>query len=304
MRILYVANHGCGGNDDEGAITHALNQLGHDVACIPETNPDYALSIDADFLLFHKWSNLDALARIRMPKVFWYFDLVSQNDLTMEKRNANRMQWMHDITPLVDLGFCTDGDWVEQDESGKLLQLCQGMDERQMKNFVLGASPDKSIDILMMGTLNGGTVRRSFVSEMSNQWGSRFHHVQQGVHGRELLDLIRSSKIVVAPDGPITNKYWSNRVYLMLGMGAFLLHPYCLELSKQYEHSKHLLYYRSRGDLYAMLHEYLSDDRTVHRDLIARAGYQHTLEEHLYSHRCSKLIVRVCSRIFGKERSI
>jgi len=298
MIVLYVAKHNSGGNDDEGAIAHSLGELGHEVIKIHETkaSPGWLAKLPcADLLLFHKWYNPAALKRLegRLVRVFWYFDLVDFPDPTLHKRCDGRMRWMRDVTPHVELGFCTDGDWVARDETHKLTQLSQGADSR-ITGFSTGeTSSETAGEVLFTGVSNGGQVRSSFVEEMKAKYGSRFHHVWSGVYREKLADLIAGSRITVAPDGPVTNKYWSNRVYNALGFGAFLLHPWCEGLAEQYKGGREIVYYRNRNHLYSLMEFFLQDDSASYRQDIAKAGLERTLREHTYSHRCRKLMEAV-----------
>ncbi len=75
MRILYLARHGSGGNDDEGAIQFALEQLGHTVIAVSEDCTSLN-GIPANMLLCHHYHELARLAKVRIPKVSWCFDLI------------------------------------------------------------------------------------------------------------------------------------------------------------------------------------------------------------------------------------
>lgn len=294
MRILYVAKHGSGGNQDEDAITNALTQLGHQVVCVQEGRTPRA-DLKYDLVLFHKWDDVLTMRRIRAPKVFWYFDLVDFPDDTLAKRNQNRMDWMKRVTPHVAIGFCTDGDWVNRDTTGKLVRLLQGADGRLA---FPGTPGTLLIPILFTGIKNGGAKRYSFVDHMERTWNrggkQSFYHAQR-VHGKPLADLIASSKVVVAPDGPVTDHYWSNRVYLTLGFKAVLFHPYCATLEDHYKDREEIVYYHSREELRELLLTYFQSPED--RKRIAHNGYQRTITEHLYLHRCKTLIQTVKERL-------
>lgn len=290
MRIGYIAKHDSGGNDDEGAITHALCALGHDVQRLREYKGHKAETIDCDFYLFHHWSDFRTLGQLTRPKVFWYFDLVYTPDTSLAVRCQHRINWMRDVMPLADLGFCTDGDWVEQ-TPGPLRLLRQGADERVMGR---GAEVEEERGILLTGIKNGGKLRSSFVNEMTERWKEQFTHIERGVYRRDLADLIARHKIVVAPDGPITDLYWSNRVYNVLGFGGFLLHPWCAGLANEYKDGEEIVYYRSRDDLHDKIAYYL--DRPNERRAISSNGLCRTLREHTYRHRCERLIQVVKER--------
>lgn len=298
MKILYVANHGCGGNDDEGAIQYALGTLGHDVIVLNESNWGTERYVEAsegvDLCLFHKWSNMDALRIMRCPKAFWYFDLVDSGDPTLRGRDLGRKTWMDYALPLVDFGFCTDGDWVASDrnqrgENSKLHWLPQGADER-----IVGRDRPGSLltPILFTGIgQRGGAKRESWLAEMNQKWPRQFKHITRGVYREQLRKEIAGSAIVVAPDGPVTDRYWSNRIYNALGFGAFLIHPYCEGLRFQYRDRVEVVYYRDREELHDCIKLYLELDKS--RREIATAGLILTEQEHLYRHRLEVLIETV-----------
>lgn len=297
MRIVYVAKHGSGDNDDEGAIAHALRELGHEVILLQEHEGRQASRYsNCDFLLCHKWADVKGLKRVSIPKVFWYFDLVSFPDVTIEPRNELRRTWMRGVLPHVDLGFCTDGDWVKADQTGKLVKLTQGADER----FIGRVRPRLvKPSILFTGGRNGGVARKSHIYEMEARYRGQFKVIEgkNRIHQRELAEIIAKYAITFAPDGPITDNYWSNRVYLMLGFGAFLLHPYIEALTQHYEDRKEVVYYRSREECFDLVSYYL--EHHGERNEIAQAGYERTKREHLYRHRCEELLRIVKERIFN-----
>lgn len=297
MRILYVAKHGQQmSNDDEGAIAHALKFLGHSVVTVHENDAEVRVPYErADLILFHKWCDPNVLARFRGVKAFWYFDLVDFPDPTLAGRCNQRREWMNKVCPLVDVGFCTDGDWVSnapEHYRSKLEWLPQGADIR-----VIGPGSEGQIDradVLFVGEPRGGQRRESFHREMQLKYGSRYRHIPFGTYGRRLADVIANVPIVVAPDGPVTDWYWSNRVYTMAGFGACLVHPFCLGLSKQYAHSLEVAFYTDREQLHHNIQCLL--DRPAVRRSMAEGAVCRTKEQHLYLHRCQRLIEVVRER--------
>lgn len=300
MRIIYVAKHDSGGNDDEGAITHALTVLGHDVQRLREDVGFKAKKLlPADLLLFHKWDDVNTLRDLQVPKAFWYFDLVEWlADPTLSHRCEQRVDWMQRIMPLVDMGFCTDGDWTDK-YPDKLVWLPQGADERYVGRGQSTACSNCGYhaythDILFTGIgRGGGTMRESFVDEMQATYGDRFLWVRQGVHGRAMADLIARAKIVVAPDSPVTDRYTSNRVYNALGFGAFLLHPRCDELERTLPIG--WVGYGSRDRMHQLIATYLEMPGT--RELCSNDGLRVIQQRHLYRHRCEELIRVVKERL-------
>lgn len=298
MKVIYVAKHNSGDNDDEGSIAFALERLGHEVIRIHERKGHKALKQAGDFVLFHKWEDITSLARLKVPAVCWFFDLISHTDSTLRARWHSRTQWLESILPHCLLGFLTDGDAVARDQTGKLVHLLQGADER-----VLGPGtprPEHACDLLFTGTPRHGRAREEHVAELRSVYGSRFCVLGEGGpqtrrHGRELADILASAKIVVAPDGPQTDLYWSNRVYLTLGFGGFLLHPWCAGLAKHYTDGVEIAYYRDRAHFHERVRYYLEQPDL--RIWLAANGLARTRLEHLYRHRVQRLVEIVKERL-------
>lgn len=297
MRIVYVARpYDPKSNDDEGAVQHALTRLGHDVFRVDEAVADRGDLPPGDVLLFNKWHNPAVLASLRgrYVRASWYWDLVEYpRDRTLARRNATRLAWMTAVLPHVDVGFCTDGDWVRRWNSGgvgpKLHRLNQGADGR-----VAGAAPappaGQDIDVLCVAsTVRCGVGRLSFVHFLQGKLGHRFVHVEDGVWGRKLAETVARARVVVAPDHPLTADYWSVRVYTMLGYGAFLLHPYSAGLCREYTDRTHLYLYYSRDHLCDLAEDLCQPAHADHRRAVAAAGYDHTAAHHTYLSRCAEL---------------
>lgn len=302
MRILYIGNHGQeNSNQDEEAITYALSQLGHDVQRLHECHAHQWRRVpDRELVLFHKWDNPAIISEMRiagLKTVFWYFDLVNwPGDATLKRRCDQRLDWMRRTIPVVDLGFCTDGDWVahyNEVYGDRLVRLTQGADNR-----IIGYGQEPVADapaLLFTGTPNGGVQRRSFVDEMQITYRQTFNCVN-GVYREELKNLIAGSKICIAPDSPVTDRYWSNRVYNTMGFGGFMLHPYGAELAKQFEEDDEIVFYHNREELHQQIRFYYNYPEDMKR--IAQNGLIRVQNEHTYLHRCSTLMSTIAERLF------
>jgi hypothetical protein len=294
MKVIYIAKHGqfSTSNDDEGAITHALRLLGHMVQEINERSVLFPQNIEGDLCLFHKWDAVEDVQKLRMPKVFWYFDLVDWPDPTLVARFASRREWFSRVLPVADLGFCTDGDWAAKDETGKLEWLPQGFDTRQTE-----APVTWEYDLLFTGRgRDGGQGRADWLKAVSNL-GYDLLWVERGVYGPALADLTARSKITLCPDEPVTDRYWSNRVYNALGYGGFVLHPYCAKLAEQYRNGVHLHYYSNLGELKAKVAYWLDPKRDAERARIAAAGREWTFIAYSYLRRVQVLLDTVKVRL-------
>jgi hypothetical protein len=307
VKILYVAKHGSGDNDDEGGVAHALRQLGHQVECVQELRRhrpgmkviDETFQTDADFCLFHKWAVISEIDSLKIPRVFWYFDLVDSEDPSLKRRSGVRVQWFGDVLPHCLLGFCTDGDWVAKDRTGKLVHLMQGMDERVAGygKPIRGYAP-----ILFTGMINHGRSRANHIAHLQERYGEDFRILGAGgasgrIHGRPLANIFASCRVVVAPDGPQSARYWSNRVYIVTGLGGLLLHPYTDGLAQQYTPSVDLLYYRTWEELDERIDCLLRPESDNFVQKMREAGHNKTMKCHLYRHRCAQLIDAVKERL-------
>lgn len=291
MKIAYVADHSQKNSmDDEGAISFALTKLGHEVVKFSETCSHRDVNKSgADFLLCHHWGSVGLLQMVRLPRVFWCFDLIDYpDDPSLAPRCSNRINWARRMAEVCQLGFMTDGDWVKRN-GGNLRWLPQGFDERLDGKYQ--ANHQSPSTIIFTGTRNGGYKRSSFVREMEVRYAGQFRHVQGGVYRERLGEEIAGHRIVVAPDGPVTDDYWSNRVWNTLGLGGFLIHPYCAKLALMYQDGDDLVFYRDRRDLHEKIAKYLPMQEE--RGRIALNGKEITVFEHLYRHRVAKLVDQV-----------
>lgn len=301
MRIIYLANHGqYGSNDDEGSIAYALECLGHEVVKIPERRATMVRIMRGDFLLFHKLPSLEVLDGIKVPRVCWYFDLVTYPDGDLGPRNRARKAWMVQALPRMDLGLMSDGDYVRNNNEGigegKLVHFTQGADNR-----LIGITPGYGTvayqyPILFTGIRKGGGEGRvKFVDEMEQAYGAKFKHVLKGVYGNDMMQMVQAAQVVVAPNQPVTDSYWSNRVYLTLGFGGFLLHPWSAGLAKHYEDRKEIVYYRDMRELHELIRYYWETPKE--RAEIAYAGLARTRRDHTYKDRCREMVRLVEQRL-------
>lgn len=286
MRILYVAKFRSGGNDDEGAIADAFERLGCTVTRRHELEAGDAPDMgEWDFVLFHKWDRFSSMLRCRAPLVCWYFDLVRYDDHSLATRNRRRTEYMDLVGNLCHTVFCTDGDHVARSPD-HFRWLPQGADQRMVSSCDLGDARRPGT-VLITASLGGGRERDNFMAHLLGRHPTATHH-RSGVHGADLCREIRTHSVCVAPIAPATHDYWSNRVYLTLGYGGFLLHPYCHRLAETHKDGVHLRYYRTVSDLDDLIAEYVDcPDKSTH---IAEAGLRLTATSHTYVDRCRHIL--------------
>jgi len=287
VKIIYFAKHDqTSSNDDEGAIAHAFEQLGHEVVRVSERKPGLLRRESGDFLLLHHCKDAyHTVAALPYPKVFWCFDRIEDDDPTLRIRTLRRRMWMNAITETVDAGFCTDGDWVAKDTTGKLTWLMQGADERIVgkgNTFPVSLPP-----IVFTGTTRGcGSKRVEFAERMKAIYRDSFIHVQ-GIYRENLANAISSTQILVAPIYPVSDRYWSNRVYLTTGFGGLLLHPHARGLRDHFT-ADEVPTYDTMEDLFQLIAHYR--DSSQAREQVANAGLKRVMKEHLYRHRVQTML--------------
>jgi len=280
MKVIYLGNFENKFSDTtEKHIKYALEQLGHKVVTIDETNTslDEILTFTGDLFLFHKGIELidlvELLNKITYKKVFWYFDKV-WND---------REQWMNTVIPFVDKGFLTDEAWIRSHNYKNIEVLRQGIgnEDTSLGTF----KKEYESDIAFLGTVYGE--RKGFIKALQEVYKDRFR-IYNNVFGRDLYDLCASAKIIVAPKFPQNDFYWSSRIYMTLGSGGFLIHPRLEGLKEEFEEDKHFVAFSSGKELKDKIDYYLAHKKE--RKKIQMAGYKHCLENYTYQDRVKKLL--------------
>lgn len=310
MQILYVAKHDQpNSNLDEVAIAKSLQELGHSVIPVEQETVlgpgDLPSPSSYDLLLFHKWSGFRVFEKIDRPKVFWFFDLIKCPSRGFTRMCRHREQWARNALTYSDLGFFTDGDYVNEKLcernpiSNKVRWLPQGFNSHSPHHRIHPesdlrhdpATQDYAYDVFIPASVVLAKERVEFIEALRATFGARLKHVTDSCHGAELARLVRNSRTVVAPNFPVTDRYWSNRVYLMTGLHACLLHPKSKGLEDQYRNGIDFMTYGSFSELVSKIYRVINDNDL--RNLIAQSGYDTTMLGHTYTHRCRVMLEEI-----------
>jgi len=292
MKIIYFANFKNENSDrTEQHIKKAFEDLGHEVICYDETSvkePNDMLTVaqDADMFLFHKagvegvisLNQLTSiLTHITCPKVCWYFDKI--------EGNTERMQYINLVSKYADKVFVTDRTFIRRHKDHKLEYLPQGYGNidyvSKIKEYTNG--------IVFIGNPYGE--REEFVTNLFRRYGKLFK-VTNSHFNEDLIDMCKSSKIIVAPEFPSDDFYWSSRLYLILGSGGFLIHPDLFGIKEDGEltEGKHFAGYRGYKELFDVIEYYMEHDEE--RERIKAQGIAKVRSTLTYKDRIRQLINR------------
>jgi tetratricopeptide (TPR) repeat protein len=110
----------------------------------------------------------------------------------------------------------------------------------------------------------------------------RRHHGE--IWGREMFDILSSSRITVNRHGEVAENYANNmRLFEATGCGTLLITDYKENLYELFEIGKEVIAYRSPEECAALIKYYLSNPKEAEE--IAHAGQERTLKEHTYENR-------------------
>lgn len=300
MNIVYIGSFRRP-YDTEKYVKEALEELGHKVTSIEESNltfnstPAIVLdlkSVKTDLVLFSKCKPtgrvkelIEALKNCNIKTAVWlfdlYFNLLGHRYTLVQHRDA----------PFnCDYVFSTDGGHNKDFKEYGInhITLRQGIYEPEA---ILYNKP-KTQDLVFVGGDSFGT-RRKMLEMLNETYGDRFKWYGQFVTNQArnlpLNEIYASCKIVVGDSQPSPN-YWSNRVYETIGRGGFLLHPMVEGLDKEFIIGKHLVTYEygNHKDLLDKIEYYLEHEEE--REKIRKVGFEYCKKHYTYKKRCEEMI--------------
>ena len=276
----------------ENWIADALNRNGHYCHRIEKTKvkwDDFVSGVGTyrpDAVLFSKIPEVSealfgAFRRVYSGKIiFWTFDYM---------RDPSN-QWYWPMAPLADICFQTDGldhDGYYEDNKVNRVELHQAaapqhdlpraLTEEDLGNW--------EYDVVFMGSLYHD--RRNKLHKYLQGLGvnyKHFGHPEEELWGSDFAKACYFSKIVIGDNYINTIPgYWSDRSYLALGCGAFLITAHVPFIERSFAVGRHLITYEAIDDLKTLIEYYLL--RESERKLIALEGYRHVHQHHTYDKR-------------------
>lgn len=273
MKIVYYAQSRSGSDATESHISKAFTELGHEVVVVV---PGSEVPT-CDLILFHK----DIPPR-DTPAICWYFDKI--------EFSQNRVQFIRKALARATVVFVTDETYTKASPHPKFRVVRQGIGD-----FELGEPVELAAKVAFAGTVYGP--RLDFCTKLAIQYGEDFQ-VFAGVNNRDFNNLCVSVPIFVTPRYPSDDYYWSNRVYLTLGSGGFLIHPRLKGLEAEYEDGKEIVFYDSLEDLFSKVDYYLAHPEE--REMIRLAGWEKTKSMYTYKKRVEEILCILASTQLAK----
>ena len=292
-KILYV-----GSFDEQWSsemyIAKSFQALGHSVMRLEEeTISDDQIIEESkkgyDFLLYAKLrikgDQAYVLKNVKIPKVCWFFDVYPGTP--REKRL--RQPWVQ----MADHFFTTDNGHQDFYKEMGLNHKCirQGIFHEEAIDGVF----DRKLEsrVFFSGAQNHWYPKRQeFIKILEIAYREKFKRTRTTTRQMHLNNCIASAEVVVGHNIRFPH-YWSNRIYEMLGRGAFFITPSVPGLEKEFEDGKHIVCYEDLNwtDLRKKINYYL--EHKDEREKIRTAGVEHCRNNFTYKHRCEELINKV-----------
>jgi len=285
MKCLYVGKF-ARYFSTENYISHALEQYGIEVLKVPYKAPqsiDIVETFSPDFILFSKANSslVSGIMNLSPPKpktICWQFDLY----WGYRGRNVMPPQFWADYLFTTDGGH--DSEWGSIGCNHHTLR--QGIHQPDYQMF----SPRRPVwDIGFVGGVEGHPSRQRLIEWLQRRYvRSNEFKIFSQTRGLDLNKALAKCNVIVGDSYPASN-YWSNRIYEMLGRGAFLLHPETEGLDSEFTDGEHYVSYR-RDDydqLEGLISHYLQRPQECER--IRQQGFERC-GEYTYHARVGELL--------------
>lgn len=175
--------------------------------------------------------------------------------------------------------------------------ITQGCD-REAHRIIKSKSQKWKSDVAFIGEAKK-TERINFIKEVAKDfnlkvWGGEWKRHGLKCHKRnvypdEFAKICSGAKIILGIDtSNQVEGYFSNRTWITLGCGGFLLTRYVPGLEKIFINKKHLVWYHSVEECLHLIAEYLKKDEE--RKRISREGYHYVHEHHTYDHVVKRIL--------------
>lgn len=297
MKILYIAKFK--NIWDEEIIAQAFERNGVEVIRMEERDFDLLKALDiakkVDLVLIAKFNVpgdrntfFAECKKIGVKTASWTFDLL----IGHPPREAvlDSFFWLS-----ADYVFLTDGghDKEYKKRGVNNITVRQGI----AKEYAYYNLKEEVNDIVFVGTYNPTyPYRQRTMKFLKSVYGDRFRWVGEKdsyeSRGHDLNELVASTKIMIGCS-MYSDDYWSNRIYELVGRGAFLITPRVRGLEKEFEYFKEIVPYdiNDFSGLEQKINYFLENKKE--RDQIRMAGFEKVKNNYLYDDRVKQIIYEV-----------
>tara|TARA_R100001198_G_scaffold95782_2_gene82913 strand:- start:1223 stop:3001 length:1779 start_codon:yes stop_codon:yes gene_type:complete len=288
---------------DEEGKARALESLGHEVIRFSEVTFNRTPQ-NSPITLFRQNPDILIYTKLRIPEAQQILNECKQRNITTVcwvpdlYFGLERESLIHHKSPIFtsDLVLTPDGGNQKKFKNLGVNHIClrQGIPQEYLSSGV-AEEVEKDLDIVFIGTCQSvhGSRRRDLINYLHNKYGNKFHWFGKSgdneIREKSLQEIYKRSKIVIGDCVP-SNNYWSNRVYEVMGNGAFLLHPRVVGLENYFIDGKHAAFFEMDNfkDLSDKIEFYLNDP--LKRKIIAQNGLREISENHTTTHRAKLLL--------------
>ena len=234
-------------------------------ALIPETNDLYLQ------LMLERITEM--LENITCKKVLWFFDKIA----------GSKMKIITTLLPSIDYLFVADGTWRKRFENEKLFVLHPAASEKVYNGKF---KKDLECDIAILGSLYGDRFKQ--FEFLKAKFGDHFNYYDDKFN-EDYADVCKSSKMIIVPQFPFDDFYWSERIYKTLANGGVCIHPRTYGLTEQgFVDGKHFIDYYTEQDLYVTLTMLFDKKSDKLRKEIAAQGKEF-VKGHTYTNRIEEM---------------
>jgi hypothetical protein len=293
-KIIYLGHKDRKYKEIEDGVIDSLKLMGYKVILFDdqEYKPEEVIEAckGAKMFLFHKggfltksetemYASIDkliyTLSKIDCKKVLWFVDKVwMEREIFIDR-----------IINYVDYSFFTDETFLRRHKIFNAYSLKQGC---QIKRFKGKKNPAFECDVAFIGSIYGE--RQMFVKALGSLLGDKFRTYNE-IRDQDFADLCKSAKIIISPNYPMDDFYWSNRIYEVLGNGGFMFHPNFAGLKDEgIKEGEHYIGYTNWLDVEDKLEYLLSKKADKLIKSITKQGQKEVVINHTYLQRCRKIL--------------
>lgn len=242
----------------------------------------------SDLFLFH--------GTFEVPDEITFMLMIERIQVILQNIKCKKVLWLLDkvwtdyarllvgILPYVDKAFLSDGTWIKRFDVEDIYHLPPAGVKYKGKK-----KKEYECDIAFIGKIYGH--RKEVYEYLKNNFSTKFK-VFNNCFEKELASLCKSAKIIVAPDFPFDDFFWSDRIYNVLANGGFLFHPRSYGLIEQgFIEGEHFVPYENERDIPKLANLFLKFKKE--RNRIAKKGQEFVLKNHTYDKRIKEILCQI-----------